>query len=248
MTKPIKIKTSDIAVAAIFLSLILLFVFVPINIFGIDIAFIPLIAIFIAADVKGLGMGLFAGCSFGLASLSAAFLRPNPFSPMFYNPLVSVVPRIIIPIAVYFTFKLVKKLMRKAPQEVSTFTASSASAIAGVLTNTTLVVSMMVAFNFGKTYGGTVIGKAFVLALLGGNFLIEIVSCAIVTPILCVALRLALKIDRRGKRNAQVPAEALPEKAENGADISQSIEGSDRIEDEDPESEKAGEKAPENEE
>ncbi len=248
MTKPIKIKTSDIAVAAIFLSLILLFVFVPINIFGIDIAFIPLIAIFIAADVKGLGMGLFAGCSFGLASLSAAFLRPNPFSPMFYNPLVSVVPRIIIPIAVYFMFKLVKKLMHKAPQEVSTFAASSASAIAGVLTNTTLVVSMMVAFNFGKTYGGTVIGKAFVLALLGGNFLIEIISCAIVTPILCVALRLALKIDRRGKRTALSTAETAPEKAGIGADTLETIEGSAEKEGGDPQDETEGEKAPENEE
>ncbi len=213
MTKRIKITSKDIAVAALFLSLILLFVFVPINFMGIDVAFIPLIAIFIAADVEGFGMGLFSGLCFGLASLTSAFLRPGLLSPIFYNPLVSIVPRLIIPISAYFAFKLVKKLLKNRSDDASTFIASTVSALCGVVTNTALVVSMMAAFNFGKTFGGVTIGKAFLVSLLGVNFVIELASCALITPIVCTALRLALGKDKRKKKSpaAEDAAVNMPE-------------------------------------
>jgi len=67
MNKGIKIKTHDIAIAAIFLSLILIFVLVPMPTpLGVSMAFIPLIAVILAADVQGFGMGLFAGTAFGV--------------------------------------------------------------------------------------------------------------------------------------------------------------------------------------
>jgi len=229
MKKRLKITTNDIAVASIFLALILLFVFVPINIFGIDIAFIPLIAIFIAANVRGLGMGLFSGVCFGLASLAASFLRPTVFSPIFHNPLVSVVPRMIIPITTYYTFRFVKHLLRRSPQEVSASIASACSAVVGVVTNTALVVSMIVAFNFGKTYGDTVIGGAFVLGLLGVNFLIEVLSCAVITPGICVGLRLALRIDKKGRRDQEPTDDEKPnvekgDSSDSGESISEKKE------------------------
>ena len=111
MSKTVKIKTRDIAIAAIFLSLILIFVLVPIQTpLGVSMAFVPLIAVILAADVQGFGMGLFAGTAFGVASLINAFLHPSLLAPMFYNPMVSIVPRMIIPVTTYFSFKLIKKI------------------------------------------------------------------------------------------------------------------------------------------
>ena len=211
-----KIKTSDIAIAAIFLSLILIFVLVPMpNPIGLSMAFIPLIAVILAADVKGLGMGIFAGTAFGFASFTNAFLHPTLLAPMFYNPLVSIVPRIIIPITTYFTFKLFKKLFHKRTEEASTYIACAASSVVGVCTNTGLVLAMMAAFNFGKTFGSTTINAAFFGGLLGVNFLFEIAICTFAAPIITTGLRLALRIDKRGKRDLAPAAEsAIPEEDE----------------------------------
>lgn len=208
MSKGIKIKTRDIAIAAIYLSLILIFVLVPMpNPLGVSMAFIPLVAVILAADVQGLGMGLFAGTAFGIASLVNAFLHPTLMAPMFYNPLVSILPRMIIPVTAYFAFRLMKKLLKKRSEEASTFIASTVSSVVAVVTNTSLVLAMMAAFNFGKTFGSTVINAAFFGGLLGVNFVFEIAICSFVAPIVATGLRIALGIDKRGRKAAPAPAE-----------------------------------------
>jgi len=212
--RPVKIKTRDIAIAAIFLSLILIFVLVPIQTpIGVSMAFIPLIAVILAADVQGLGMGLFAGTAFGVASLINAFLHPSLMSPMFYNPLVSIVPRVLIPVTTYFVFKLFKKLLRKRSDDASTYVAATVSSVTAVVTNTGLVLAMMAAFNFGKTFGSVEINAAFFVGLLSLNFLFEIAICAFVAPIVTTGLRIALGIDKRGRK--PVPAAA----GEEGSDL-----------------------------
>lgn len=204
MNKGLKIKTRDIAIAAIFLSLILIFVLVPMPTpVGVSMAFVPLIAVILAADVQGLGMGLFAGTAFGIASLCNAFLHPSLLAPIFYNPMVSIVPRMVIPVTAYFSFKLMKKLLKKRSEDTSTYIASTVSSVVAVVTNTSLVLSMMAAFNFGKTFESTTINAAFFGGLLGVNFVFEIAICAFVAPIVATGLRIALGLDRRKRVSAQ---------------------------------------------
>ena len=211
MNKGIKIKTRDIAIAAIFLSLILIFVLVPMPTpLGVSMAFVPLIAVILAADVQGFGMGLFAGTAFGVASLCNAFLHPSLLAPIFYNPLVSIVPRMVIPITAYFSFKLMKKLLKKRSEDTSTYIASTVSSVVAVITNTSLVLSMMAAFNFGKTFEGTVINAAFFGGLLGVNFVFEIAICAFVAPIVTTGLRIALGLDKRKRVPAAAESEGTP--------------------------------------
>ena len=204
MTKGIKIKTHDIAIAAIFLSLIFIFVLVPMpSPLGVSMAFIPLIAVILAADVQGLGMGIFAGVSFGIASLISAFIHPVLLSPVFYNPMVSVVPRAIIPVTTYFVFRGMKKLLAGRSDDASTYISSVVSSIVAVCTNTALVLSMMAAFNFGKTFEDTTINAAFFGGILGVNFLFEIAICAFLAPPIVTGLRIALGLDKKGgKRGA----------------------------------------------
>lgn len=220
MAKYFRIKTRDIAVAAIYLSLILIFVLVPMpNPLGVSMAFIPLIAVILAADVQGLGMGLFAGTAFGLASLINAFLHPTLMAPMFYNPLVSILPRMVIPVTAYFAFRGMKRLLRKRSDDASTYIASTVSSVVAVCTNTALVLSMMAAFNFGKTFGETEINAVFFGGLLGVNFLFEIVICAIVAPIVATGLRIALGLDRRGRGGEKKPSVAVEDaEAPSGAE------------------------------
>ncbi len=204
MNKGLKIKTRDIAIAAIFLSLILIFVLVPMPTpVGVSMAFVPLIAVILAADVQGLGMGLFAGTAFGIASLCNAFLHPSLLAPIFYNPMVSIVPRMVIPVTAYFSFKLMKKLLKKRSEDTSTYIASTVSSVVAVVTNTSLVLSMMAAFNCGKTFESTTINAAFFGGLLGVNFVFEIAICAFVAPIVATGLRIALGLDRRKRVSAQ---------------------------------------------
>ena len=211
MNKGIKIKTRDIAIAAIFFSLILIFVLVPMPTpLGVSMAFVPLIAVILAADVQGFGMGLFAGTAFGVASLCNAFLHPSLLAPIFYNPLVSIVPRMVIPITAYFSFKLMKKLLKKRSEDTSTYIASTVSSVVAVITNTSLVLSMMAAFNFGKTFEGTVINAAFFGGLLGVNFVFEIAICAFVAPIVTTGLRIALGLDKRKRVPAAAESEGTP--------------------------------------
>ena len=202
MAKYFRIKTRDIALAAIYLSLILIFVLVPMpNPLGVSMAFIPLVAVILASTVHGLGMGLFAGVSFGIASLINAFINPTLMAPMFYNPLVSIVPRAIIPVTTYFTFKGLKRLLNKRSDDASTFVASTVASAVAVCTNTGLVLSMMAAFNVGKIFGSVTIDAAFFGGLLGVNFLFEIVICALIAPVIATGLRIALRLDKRGGKS-----------------------------------------------
>ena len=228
MAKTMKIKTRDIAIAAIFLSLILIFVLVPMpNPLGVSMAFIPLIAVILAADVQGFGMGLFAGTAFGIASLINAFLHPTLMAPMFYNPLVSIVPRMISPITTYFTFKFVKKLLSKRSDDASTYIAATVSSVVAVCTNTALVLAMMAAFNFGKTFGSTTINAAFFGGLLGVNFVFEIAICAFAAPIITTGLRIALGLDKKGNKPVEEEGTTdilSEEKESEGSVLSKSLE------------------------
>ena len=213
--KGIKIKTRDIATAGVFLAFILIFVLVPFeSLTGVSLAFIPLIAVILAATVKGFGMGLFTGVAFGIASLVASYIHPTWTAPMFHNPVVSVIPRAIIPITVYFTFKLVKWFFRNKRDDVGTGVASTVATIVGVCTNTLLVLGMWAAFYFGHDFvdqegAAHTINGALLVGVLSSNFIIELIICTVLCPVICTSLRIALGIDKRGRK--PLPAgEELP--------------------------------------
>ena len=78
-----------------------------------------------------------------------------------------------------------------------------------------LFLKNAITFNFGKTFGSTTINAAFFGGLLGVNFLFEIAICTFAAPIITTGLRLALRIDKRGKRDLAPAAESsIPEENE----------------------------------
>ena len=78
---------------------------IPLGVINATTMHIPVI---IAAIVEGPIVGSLVGLIFGISSLANAIIRPNPVSFVFYNPLISIVPRILIGITSYFTYSALK--------------------------------------------------------------------------------------------------------------------------------------------
>ncbi|WP_352418009.1 ECF transporter S component [Proteiniborus sp.] len=84
--------------------------FIPVGPTSATIMHIPVI---IGAIVEGPVVGMLVGLIFGIFSLIRAITTPTIISPVFYNPLVSILPRVLIGLVSYYTFVAVKKMNKK---------------------------------------------------------------------------------------------------------------------------------------
>jgi uncharacterized membrane protein len=185
-----KNKTKDIALIAIMTTLILIFAIFPISIGAVDMAFMALLPVIVVTQVKGLKFGIILGAIFGIVSFAVSFSLRSVLSPIFMNPLVSIVPRLFIAVATHFSGVLIEKILAKTKlnAKIADSIKYGVSGALGVCTNTVLVLGMMLVFNFGKNVGGAEIGWALIGMILATNFLIEIV----ITTVLCIPISLAV--------------------------------------------------------
>ena len=77
--------------------------FIPVGPTNATIMHIPVI---IGAIVEGPIVGMLVGLIFGISSLIRSITIPTPTSFVFWNPLVSILPRILIGLASYYIYKL----------------------------------------------------------------------------------------------------------------------------------------------
>lgn len=143
----------------------------------------------IGALVEGPRVGAFVGLIFGVYSFWQNFTAPNILSPLFINPLVSVVPRIIFPILAV----LVYKSLWKVPQGPRIII----SAFMGTIFHTCMVMGLIYVLYsnmFAQAMhlsSDQVIGTILILSVTHG-IPEAIFAGVIVTPIalaLCKALR-----------------------------------------------------------
>lgn len=166
-------------------------------------AFLPLVVLVVGSVIVGKWTALILGLTFGLISMVSAFIFPSPTAPIFQNPLVSILPRILIGVVAYgvyslmeFAFKKINSKRQKALNEYLTKSIStSLGAIFAVFFNTLLVLSMIWIVFQGKQFGDINVNKAYILSLISINFVVEI----IVTPVLSVPIVFA--VDKFLKRN-----------------------------------------------
>lgn len=85
--------------------------FIPVGPTKATIMHIPVI---IGAIMEGPVVGGLVGLIFGLFSVFQAIMNPTPVSFVFLNPLVSVVPRVLIGIVSYYVYSLFKRIGKKA--------------------------------------------------------------------------------------------------------------------------------------
>ncbi len=178
-----KQKLVYLVMCALFAALIVVMTFTPylgyITVGVIEITTLHIVVIF-ASTVLGCKYGAIIGGVWGLTCIIRAFQMG--FIP-FQNPMVSLIPRIIVGLMAGLVFFLLSKA--KCPKAISL----SISAFMGTLTNTVLVLSML------KVFGGfeVLFGEAaktldvIIATLIGTNGIIEMVAAVILVPILYMA-------------------------------------------------------------
>ena len=105
------------------------------------------IPVILGACLIGIGPGLILGLTFGVSSLIHSIVIPQPASVIFWNPLISVVPRILCGLVAALIFKLSMKLTKN--QAVS-FVLSG---LIGSLSNTIFVLGSVYLFE-AQGYAG----------------------------------------------------------------------------------------------
>lgn len=108
--------------------------FIPIGATRATIMHIPVI---IGAIVEGPIVGALVGLIFGIFSIITAITTPTPVSFVFWNPLVSVLPRVLIGIGSYYVYKTSSKLCKNET------VAYGITGVLGTLINTVGVLGMI---------------------------------------------------------------------------------------------------------
>lgn len=115
--------------------------FIPIPPVKATIMHIPVI---IGAIVEGPIVGTLVGLVFGLFSMYQNFTAPGPTSFIFWNPIIALVPRILIGIVAYYVYTIIKKKIKN--QNISIAIAS----ICATLVNTIGVLGLTYIFYLEK--------------------------------------------------------------------------------------------------
>jgi len=136
--------------------------FVPIGPLNATTMHIPVL---IAAFIEGPVVGAFVGLIFGLSSLFNAITRPTPISFVFYNPLISIAPRILLGLIAYGLFAAFKRVDGKRLKTLGmvVWVAVIAFLIAGIVKN----------MSAGETGPGFFLNIAFLLLSLGLLYLLS---------------------------------------------------------------------------
>ena len=185
MNRSIK-NTRNLTFLALMLAVTIVLDLTPLG--AVPLGSISATVVHIPTIITGVLLGPVAGCIMGtllgVISLIHAVTRPMTIiDPLFINPLISVLPRMLIGVVSYYVYRLLYKAV-KAP--ASGFIAG----IAGSLTNTGLVFLMLyliyaqeVAEKLGVAF------KAMVVSVFTTNAIAE----AVVSGVLTMAITLAYK-------------------------------------------------------
>lgn len=165
---------------------------------SVTILQIPVILI---VCLSGLPEGLFVGAAFGIMSLIQAAMSPSGvLDPFFVNPLVSVLPRMLLAVAAWGIWKLMN-MIPKMPKVVS----AGVTGFVGTLIHTVMVIGCLYIFPAGvkEAMGG--MGYFGLMAVLLPQACLEAAAATIV----CAAVMgvLAVSKGRKSKLSEETDEE-----------------------------------------
>lgn len=152
----------------------------------IHLAIIPItllhIPVLIGSIVEGPKVGIPVALIFGLFSFVHAIIEPSPVSFIFMNPIISIIPRIMIGIVSSYSFILFNRVIKNQTVTIGL------SAFLGSVTNTILVMGLiyiMYADNFASIFKLSQTTTSYtILGIMLTNGLAEsLVGVIISTPI-----------------------------------------------------------------
>ena len=185
-------QLNNFVLLALFVALIFLLGFTPLGL--IPLGFINVTILCVPVIVGTLHMGprngMILGLAFGATSFLNAMMKPSALvsTLMGSSPLLvfvmSILPRLMVPLAAWGVYKLVSRW--------NSHIAAAVGAACGSLTNTVLYLGLMLLF-----YILCGIDTAGVLGLIGGTALIAGSAEAVAAAVLCTPILAALKRVRK---------------------------------------------------
>ncbi|MBQ7052061.1 MAG: ECF transporter S component [Clostridia bacterium] len=160
------------------------------------------IPVIIATLVLGLEAGVLTGLVFGVTSLITNLTGASFFAPFFINPLVSVFPRMLFPVCVFWIAQALKQLTKGFDQR-RLIAYIGASAL-GTALHTAMVMGMIYLLNRAEIaqmiQNGAGVPQAIAekgvgmgIAALGlANGIPEMIVAAVIAPVVTAALEKAL--------------------------------------------------------
>lgn len=173
-------KLQDMVLASIFIALIIMMTVVPftgyITYGPVEITTLHIVVI-LGAVILGPKYGTALGAVWGITCFIRAFT--NPLFIMFTNPLISILPRILVGFVAGIISKYLFKT--KLPKSLGAII----TAVAGTLTNTVLVLSAIYVFGgMIKSYAEFFeMFKTIYVTIIGTNGLIELIAAIIIIPV-----------------------------------------------------------------
>ena len=155
--------------------------FIPIGPTNATIMHIPVI---IGAIVEGPLVGITVGFIFGATSLLKALTMPTITSFAFINPLVSILPRMLIGVIAYYVYKLTIKFTKNV------FVSGWITGVVGSLVNTVGVLGMIYIL-YGARYAEALgesasAAKTLILTLGATSGIPEAIAGGIVVSAVCI--------------------------------------------------------------
>lgn len=155
--------------------------FIPIGPLNLTIMHIPVI---IGAVLEGPLVGIIVGLIFGFTSLLRAITMPTITNFALINPLVSILPRVLIGIVAYYVYKLTIKLTKNA------LVSGWITGVIGSLVNTVGVLGMTYIL-YGARYAEALgesasAAKTLILTLIATNGVPEAIVGGFVVSAICV--------------------------------------------------------------
>ena len=202
-------RSKNLAILALMLALTIFFCFFPITFpGGVTLAFM-ILPLLIIAQGYDFQMTMILGVLMAVVNQLAWYTTKaaSPMAPIWQNPLVCMLPRVLIGVVSYFVGLLLRKAFLHPKYRITEDgkelinqkkiyaidgVISGISTALGVLTNTLFCGLFAVLLYNGKMLtNGTQISIEFILTWFSINFVIEIISFSILVPPIVIALRQA---------------------------------------------------------
>lgn len=157
--------------------------FIPLPTMRATIMHIPVI---IGAIIEGPVVGALVGLVFGLFSMYQNFTAPGPTSFIFWNPIIAIVPRILIGLVAYYVYSLIRKKIKN--ESISIAIAS----LLATFTNTAGVLSLAYLFYLEKYSAALGINPDTAAIAIAGIGVTNGIPEAIVSAVICVPVIIAI--------------------------------------------------------
>jgi len=146
--------------------------------------------VIIIAIVFGFKDGLVAGLTFGITSIITALTSgAGIFTPIFLNPLVSVVPRVLLPLVAYVLFRFFYRILsRRMNNRTALAVSSGIAAILSTVFHSTLVITLIWFFRWMSVGLTDQALLTIIIGLLTINIPLEVlfalIAVSVIVPIL----------------------------------------------------------------